>query len=186
MARHRFQTRIYYEDTDAGGVVYHARYLALAERARTEALRAGGASHAELGRAHGLAFMVRRAVLDCLAPAHLDDLLTVETWATALSAAQLTVRQQVRRGETLLVALETGLVCVRQADGRPVRIPDHWRQVLAPGPSSGDSPTSALSTPCLARSPEAEPPALPAGPLRPKGGWQFGRRAGPVRPDQGE
>ncbi len=144
--RHLFEVRVYYEDTDAGGVVYHARYLAFAERARTEALRDAGVAHAELGREHGLAFMVRRVALECLAPARLDDLLVVDTRVVSASAAQFGLRQVVRRGASVVAGLDAGMVCVRQSDGRPARIPPRWRVVLAPGgrlAGRGDSPAGS-------------------------------------------
>ena len=78
-AGHRYHLRVYYEDTDAGGVVYHAGYLRFAERARTEALRDAGVPHAEMTAQYGLMFMVRRLKVDYLAPARLDDLLFVVT-----------------------------------------------------------------------------------------------------------
>ena len=88
-AGHRFAIRVYYEDTDAGGVVYHANYLGFAERARTEALRDLGVPHAQMQAQHGLIFMVRRVKLDYLAPARLDDSLSVLTTVTAVRGAGL-------------------------------------------------------------------------------------------------
>ena len=76
---HRYTLRVYYEDTDAGGVVYHANYLRFAERARTEALRDLGLPHADAGERIGLMFVVRRVEVDYLRPARLDDSLTVVT-----------------------------------------------------------------------------------------------------------
>ena len=129
----RFQVRVYYEDTDAGGVVYHARYLAFAERARTEAMRGAGAPHDELATRHGLIFVVRRVEMDYLRPARLDDLLEVTTHTVALGGASLTVRQAFAAGETHLGVLRVRLACIRQADGRPARIPDRWHKALAAG-----------------------------------------------------
>ena len=77
--RHRYAVRVYYEDTDAGGVVYHATYLRFAERARTEALRDAGIPHAELVERFTLMFVVRRIEVDYLRPARLDESLTVVT-----------------------------------------------------------------------------------------------------------
>ncbi len=70
---HRYPVRVYYEDTDAGGVVYHAKYLHFMERARSEALRDLGVPHTDLIANHGLGFVVRRAEIDYAAPARLDD-----------------------------------------------------------------------------------------------------------------
>src|SRR3954466_4838229 len=94
---HRFGVRVYYEDTDAGGVVYHANYLRFAERARTEALRDVGVPHAEMTAQHGLFFMVRRVKVDYLAPARLDDSLVVVTRPLAVRAASVELRQAILR-----------------------------------------------------------------------------------------
>ena len=132
---HRYAVRVYYEDTDAGGVVYHAKYLGMAERARTEALRDMGVPHAELASRHGLCFIVRQVSLDFAIPARLDDLLTIDTAMTVLRGASMRLRQTFFCNETstqraLLVA-EVRLACVRLADLRPSRIPERWRAALA-------------------------------------------------------
>src|ERR1700743_2725756 len=93
---HRYPVRVYYEDTDAGGVVYHATYLRYAERARTEALRDLGIPHAELVERYTLMFMVRRIEVDYLRPARLDDSLTVVTEPLAVGGASMTLRQDVQ------------------------------------------------------------------------------------------
>src|ERR1700712_4385692 len=92
---HRYSLRVYYEDTDAGGVVYHANYLRYAERARTEALRDAGIPHAELVERFGLMFMARRAEIDYVRPAMLDDPLVVETETTNVGGASILLRQSV-------------------------------------------------------------------------------------------
>jgi acyl-CoA thioester hydrolase len=129
---HLYTARVYFEDTDAGGVVYHANYLRFAERARTEALRDLGAAHAEMTSLYGLMFMVRRVKLDYLAPARLDDSLLVVTRFLALRAASVELRQSFfRNGEDRpLVVLEVLLACVRVADQRPGRVPERWRVAL--------------------------------------------------------
>ena len=131
MSVFRLQLRIYYEDTDAGGIVYHARYLAFAERARTEALRALGMTHVEMLGHHGLIFVVRRAKMDYLRPARLDDELAVLTGPWVLGAASVEVQQRFEVGGEAVGALLVKLACVRQADGRPVRLPKRWRAALA-------------------------------------------------------
>src|SRR5690348_18172653 len=93
--QHHFPLRVYYEDTDAGGVVYHANYLRFAERARTEALRVMGIPHAELVERHGMMFMVRRAEVDYVRPARPDDSLVIETETLAIGGASLSLRQTV-------------------------------------------------------------------------------------------
>ena len=131
MTAHILTFRIYYEDTDAGGVVYHANYLRYAERARTEALRDAGVPHAEMAAEHGVIFMVRRAKLDYLAPARLDDQLTVSSRVIELRAASVELRQIIARDGIVLVEAELQLACVRMQDARPARIPARWREALA-------------------------------------------------------
>lgn len=127
----RYELRVYYEDTDAGGVVYHANYFRFAERARTEALRALGVPHAEMESQHGVIFMVRRGKVDYLAPARLDDALVVTTSVHALRAATVTLVQSVWRDRRRLVTIEVELACLRTSDQRPQRIPPRWRVALA-------------------------------------------------------
>ena len=131
---HVYALRVYYEDTDAAGVVYHANYLRFAERARTEAMRDIGAPHAEMADQTGLIFMVRRAELDYLAPARLDDSLVVETRARSMRAATVVIDQEIRRAESresVLVSVRIELACVSSADGRARKIPPRWRAALA-------------------------------------------------------
>jgi acyl-CoA thioester hydrolase len=132
MKVHRHPARVYYEDTDAGGIVYHANYLNFAERGRTEALRDLGVPHAEMSALHGLFFMVRRIKVDYLAPARLDDSLVVETTTLAVGGATVDLRQDVVRAEDglLLARLELQLVCGRISDQRPARIPPRWREAM--------------------------------------------------------
>jgi acyl-CoA thioester hydrolase len=139
---HRHVLRVYYEDTDAGGVVYHANYLGFAERARTEALRDAGAPHSELAERFGLMFMVRRIKVEYLRPARLDDELTVESETQALGAAWARIRQNVLARGQLLAELEVTLACVRTSDGRPARIPERWRRALGEE-EAGEGPGSA-------------------------------------------
>jgi acyl-CoA thioester hydrolase len=128
---HHYPVRVYYEDTDAGGVVYHANYLRFAERARTEALRDLGVPHADMTADHGLMFMVRRVKLDYLEPARLEDSLVVVTRPMAIGGASVELSQMVQRsGGSSLVRLEIQLVCVGVADQRPRRLPGRWREAL--------------------------------------------------------
>jgi acyl-CoA thioester hydrolase len=124
---HLLPIRVYYEDTDAGGIVYHARYLAFAERARTEAMREGGAAHDELATQHGLIFVVRRVEMDYWRPARLDDVVVVATDTVALGGASIVVRQAFSVGDDSVGMLQVKLACIRRSDGRPARIPDRWR-----------------------------------------------------------
>ena len=138
---HRAAFRIYFEDTDVGGVVYHARYLAFAERARTEALREAGAPHSDLVGQHRLVFMVRRIEMRYLAPARLDDLLEVITSVLHVGSALVRLRQEFAVAGMAVGELRAELACVRLADGKPARIPDRWRDAL--GGEGGQAAPSA-------------------------------------------
>ena len=131
MTPYRLKLRVYYEDTDAGGIVYHARYLAFAERARTEALREAGVPHDELVTQFGLIFVVRRVEMDYLRPVRLDAEVVVESGPWRLGAATVDVRQRFAVADEVTGLLQVGLACVRLADGRPARIPARWREALA-------------------------------------------------------
>ena len=129
--RHVYTLRVYYEDTDAGGVVYYANYLRYAERARTEALRELGIPHAALVERYGLMFVVRRIKVDYLRPARLDDSLTVVTESLAVGGASLMLRQEVRGGSGSCAILEVQLACVPPNGDKPARLPPPWRTALA-------------------------------------------------------
>jgi acyl-CoA thioester hydrolase len=126
---HLHPIRVYYEDTDAAGIVYYANYLRFAERARTEMLRQMGHPHQALIEGEGLAFAVRRCAADYRRPAKLDDLLDVETRLIEIGRASLDLEQDVRRGDDLLVAMEVKLACI-DSRLKPARIPDGLRQAL--------------------------------------------------------
>jgi len=130
-AAHEYFLRVYYEDTDAGGVVYHASYLRFAERARTEALRDAGVPHAEMASQHDVIFMVRRVDIEYLRPARIDAWLRVATSVEHLGGASVRLRQVVTEAEATVAVLTVWLVCVGLGDGRPARIPERWRIVLA-------------------------------------------------------
>jgi acyl-CoA thioester hydrolase len=129
MATHRQTVRVYFEDTDAAGIVYYANYLKFAERARTDMLRDLGISHAEMMKRDGLVLVVRRCEIDYLRPAKLDDLLTIETEAANLGAASVELLQRVLRGEEILAELKVLVVCIGK-NGRPARIPDYVRGAI--------------------------------------------------------
>ncbi len=122
--------RVYYEDTDAGGVVYHASYLRFAERARTELMRRCGGDHPSLLAEHGLVFAVRHCEIDYIKPARLDDLLDVHTIVTGVGAASFDMKQDVMRNGDALAKLNLQLVCVSR-EGRPKRLPTQLRETLA-------------------------------------------------------
>jgi acyl-CoA thioester hydrolase len=125
-----YRLRVYFQDTDAGGIVYHANYLNFAERGRTEALREMAIPHAEMVRQHGVLFVVRHADIDYQRPARLDDELRVETRVIKLGGASATLRQDIRRDSDSLVVLQLGLACVRLSDGTAARMPELWRGKL--------------------------------------------------------
>ncbi len=130
--------RVYFQDTDAGGVVFHGTYLDFLERARTEWLRALGFDQRELMRVEGMLFIVRGLELAYMKPAVLDDLLAVTARVEKLGRAQLTLMQEVRRGTESLARASVNLACV-SADGlRPAPIPDRVHAALwdAAGPSA--------------------------------------------------
>lgn len=115
--------RVYWEDTDAGGVVYHASYLRFLERARSEWLRALGYGQDALREHEGVVFVVRAMRLEFLRPARLDDALSVTVALGERRRASLLMRQTIRRGETLLLDAEVKVACVAAADFRPRAVP---------------------------------------------------------------
>ena len=125
---HRWPIRIYYEDTDAEGIVYYANYLRYAERARAEWMRELGLSLATMSQ-YGIAFAVRRCAIDYLRPARLDDLLTVESCLTKLGGASLEALQILRKDKDVIAKMALVLVCIG-SDKRPLRIPDWVRTIL--------------------------------------------------------
>ena len=116
------QVRVYWEDTDAGGVVYYANYLKFMERARTEWLRSLGFEQQRLRNSHGVVFVVRRAEIDYLAPARLDDLLVVSTQRTATTRTCLTVAQDIA-ADNVLTRATVQIVCIDPVSFKPVKIP---------------------------------------------------------------
>jgi acyl-CoA thioester hydrolase len=140
--RHRYALRVYYEDTDAGGIVYHANYLRFAERARTEALRDLGVPHAEMLRKFNLMFVVRRVELDYLSPARIDDSLIVETEVLAVRGASATLRQSVQGPDGPCAVITVKLACVSPEGNRPGRIPPQWRTVLEAMQHAGPAGTA--------------------------------------------
>lgn len=127
---HEFALRVYFEDTDAGGIAYHAAHLRFAERARTEWLRALGMPHRQLIDDAGLIFVVKRLAIEYHRPARLDESLTVVTRPRHIGAASVTLLQVIRRGADEIATLEVVLACVGVATGRPGRIPAALRALL--------------------------------------------------------
>lgn len=127
---HAFPIRVYYEDTDAGGIVYYANYLKFAERARTEMLRAAGFHHTAMMEGEGVMLAVRRCTAEYFRPAKLDDALDVTTTIGGLGAATIDLDQCIRRGPDELCRITVTIACVGR-DGRPVRLPAPLRRSLS-------------------------------------------------------
>jgi acyl-CoA thioester hydrolase len=147
---HRFPLRVYYEDTDAAGIVYHANYLRFAERARTELVRSLGFEQERLRRDTGIVFAVRRCTADYRAPAHLDDALIVETRIARLGGASLGLDQRIRRDDRELVRLDVEIVCLA-ASGRPSRLPRELAAAFASFSRHLSQPSSTGMTDSHAR-----------------------------------
>lgn len=131
---HRLMARVYYADTDFSGVVYHARYLEFFERGRSDFLRLVGVHHTELaGGSHGekIVWIVRRMEIDFRSPARIDDVLTVDTRTSEISGARITMAQQLRRGEELLVEARVEAAIIGE-NGRPRRFPREWIAAFMP------------------------------------------------------
>jgi len=125
---HRLMARVYFADTDFTGVVYHARYLEFLERGRSDFLRLSGVHHTELADGkHGerLSWVVRRMEIDFRQPARIDDIVTVETYIKDISGARISMHQQLKRGDTLLVEARVEAAIVG-ASGKPRRFPKEW------------------------------------------------------------
>ena len=123
--------RVYFEDTDAGGVVYYANYLKFCERARTEWLRTTGLAQNRLAAEQGILFVVRSVEASYLRPAVLDDMLEVVTTIDKLGRASLDFAQQVRRDGQLLFEARVTVACVASGAMRPTPIPPAVRAQLA-------------------------------------------------------
>ena len=131
MTKHKifsWPVRVYYQDTDAGGVVYHANYVNFMERARTEWLRTFGYSNMGMMKELGVMFVVRSMKLDYLKPAMLDDLLEVSALIKEVGRSRVTLTQTVMRGEELLTEGEVHLVCVDVQTFKPVSVPEILRK----------------------------------------------------------
>jgi acyl-CoA thioester hydrolase len=131
MSKHKvfpWPVRVYFQDTDAGGVVYHANYVNFMERARTEWLRTFGYSNAGLMKELGVMFVVRTVRLDYLKPALLDDLLTVTAQIKEIGRSRVTLSQTVTREGNVLTEGEVHLVCVDVKTFKPVSVPDVLRK----------------------------------------------------------
>ncbi len=133
MRPHSHPIRVYFEDTDAGGMAYHATNHRWAERARTEALREAGLPHQELVEREGAILVVRRVEVEYVRPARLDDAVTVETRVLAVRGATLVLDQRARKDGTDLAVMRVELACLDRAGLRPRRIPEPWRTAIGGG-----------------------------------------------------
>jgi acyl-CoA thioester hydrolase len=127
----RWEVRVYWEDTDGGGVVYHANYLKFLERARTEWLRSHDFTQSDLARSDGIGFVVRALTLEFLGPARLDDELQVVLWLVRTGASVVELRQAVERRAERLLQADVKLACVKLDSFLPARLPPVLRTALA-------------------------------------------------------
>ncbi|MGE5237952.1 MAG: tol-pal system-associated acyl-CoA thioesterase [Chloroflexota bacterium] len=128
---HRVKIKVYYEDTDAGGVVYYGRYLGYLERARTELLAEHGVVVSDFHR-KGIYFVVVRVEIDYRKPARLGEIVDVTTEVTETRNASMTLKQQVLREDTLLVDALVTFACVDEK-GKPIRLPAHLKGIGVAG-----------------------------------------------------
>lgn len=130
----RWTVRVYWEDTDAGGVVYHAAYLRFLERGRSELLRSIGIEQRELAAARKILFAVRRIAVRFLRPARLDDRLDVLTRIERIGPASVRFAQRIERGKEAIAAAEVDAACLCADDFRPLPIPEDLRHRIASVP----------------------------------------------------
>jgi acyl-CoA thioester hydrolase len=126
----KLPVRVYYQDTDAGGVVFHAQYLAFMERARTELLNEAGVDLARFVEKHGILVMVHRIEVTYHSPARLNDLVSVSAEVVKMGRASFVFRQRVERGGELLVEADITLALVDRARMKPARMPAELEQAL--------------------------------------------------------
>jgi len=126
---HRFDLRVYYEDTDLAGIVYYANYLKFIERGRSEFLRCLGIDQAALHKADGVVFAVRHIEADFLRPGRFDDTLVVRTIVGSLTGVRLTLQQDVLRADEVLFSARVTLVALAK-NGAPTRLPANIRLLL--------------------------------------------------------
>lgn len=132
---HVLPVRIYFEDTDFSGIVYHGAYIRFMERGRSDFVRLLGIGHGDLDAGvHGepMAFAVRRITIDFRRPARIDDLVEVETRMKEMRGASIVLEQTIRRGDEVLTDAEVTIVFVSR-DGKPLRMPDSVRARFEPG-----------------------------------------------------
>lgn len=129
MTQHTIDYRVYYEDTDAGGIMYHANFIKFCERGRTEFLRHIGFENQKLAEDPGILFVVRQLNAEYLLPGRLDDLLTVKTAIKTLNNSSFIMKQSIFRHDSMLFTMDITLVCIN-LQARPVRVPEMIRPAL--------------------------------------------------------
>lgn len=125
-----FPLRVYYEDTDAGGIVYHSIFLNFAERARTECLRHMGLEQTILKEKENIIFVVTKAEIAYKRPARLDDILVVETRLNTIRKARMSMRQIVQKGETVLAEMTIEIACVSLDTFKSKPVPAHLIEIF--------------------------------------------------------
>ena len=125
-----FPQRVYFEDTDAGGVVYHAQYIKFLERARTEWLRYLGFTNSELERKYKMLFVVSEIAVEFVKPARLDDAINISVAIDNLGRVRLTFHQEIRRGEDILVKARVSVASVGAGSFKPIEIPAEVRKKM--------------------------------------------------------
>jgi acyl-CoA thioester hydrolase len=125
-----FPVRVYFENTDAGGVVYHAEYLKFLERARTEWMRHLGFDHQALARNHRIVFVVTQAAVEFLKPARLDDIVVVSVQLESLGKVRCVFAQEIRREDDLVVRAKITVACVTGESFKPAEIPEALRRKM--------------------------------------------------------
>ncbi len=136
---HELPVRVYYEDTDAAGIVYHSNYLKFAERGRTEFLRGLGFDHPRLAAEHRVVFAVAQCTVDFVRPARLDDLLTVRTEVVGLGGARIEMAQLIHRNGEAVARLGVTLAVLDARALRPTRLPEALRHAFSHSVSRANS-----------------------------------------------
>ena len=126
---HKVDFRIYYEDTDAGGVVYYANYLKFAERARTELLRSKGINQTKLAESQGILFVVKSVNMELKLPARLDDIITIKTEVEEISGARINMKQTLVKSSQDIAFIDVKVVCINK-NFRPQRIPEEIKSKI--------------------------------------------------------
>ncbi len=130
MSKYTHQFRVYYEDTDAGGVVYHANYLNFLERTRTEWLRSKGLEQSIMREQANVILAIRKMDIDYILPAKLDDLLTISTEVEKHSKISMWVNQEIRVNDVLVVTAKVQIVSLNAEKFKPMRFPSHYLEAI--------------------------------------------------------